>query len=131
MTRILTVAWPCRKDLARLATLFDLSFPNDNWTAAKLAGLLTYPENHIRVLRGPGFLGGAVLTRETTTWRLLNLAIVPEHRREGLGRLFVEILLKGPPLRRLGCEAFAEGPYARAFLLACGFTGDDEMRRPA
>lgn len=114
-------------DLATLAKFHVASF-NECWDEAALRALLATPGT-FALMAGEGF----ILIRQTADEaEILTLAVMPAHRRAGLGRVLVshaaaQALERGAS--RMFLEVSIENLAARALYVGLGF--GEVGRRPA
>jgi len=123
MSRRLRAA--CAADLAALALVHGLCFPEDRWDERALAELLAMKgasghliENDRGIL---GFIVDLMLIGEA---EVLTLAVAPAARRQGVARQLLEDLF-GRARRggagNIGLEVAADNAGARQLYQSCGF----------
>lgn len=93
------------RDLNALRHLEKVCFPKDAWPLFDLIGVLTFPDVvRIKAIHGEelvGFISGDIHRSEATGW-ISTLAVLPEHRRRGLGAALLQ-----------ACEARLDAPLIR------------------
>jgi ribosomal-protein-alanine acetyltransferase len=112
-------------DTARLAELERICF-SDPWSPAGLREMITATHTIGMVaLIGEMIVGYAIARHAAGAGEILNLAVAPEHRREGVAAHLIDALLEGLRSRDVG-EVYLEvresnGP-ARALYRGKGFS---------
>lgn len=116
-------------DLDRIMAVMDAAFDpawGEAWTRRQISDSLAFPHTHYRLI-GPGGedppaetpAAGFTLVRAAPgEEELLLVAVAPEHRGRGLGRLLIERMLEDARARRaervyleMRCNNPAEGLY--------------------
>jgi ribosomal-protein-alanine N-acetyltransferase len=113
-------------DLARLARLHALCFPEEAWDASSLASILDMPGANGRYLaaatgEAAGLLLELSLGEEA---EILTFGIAPEFRHRGLGRLLLTDFIaraRAQGVRRLVLEVAADNVAALALYRQSGF----------
>lgn len=100
--QILPASW---RDLGAVRRLEQICFPQDAWPLLDILSVLTFP-NLIRLKavcedRLIGFVAADVRRHERLTW-IATIGVLPEYRRQGVGRALME-----------ACEALIPTPYIR------------------
>ncbi len=79
-----------------LAELEGVCFPNSGWNAGDMRGM--FSQNAFRaygLLEGGRLLAYALLFHVEDSIEILNIGVLPERRRQGLGRALLERVLRG------------------------------------
>ncbi len=112
-------------DLAALALIHGLCFPEDRWDEQALAELLamTGASGHL-IEDGAVILGFILDIMLIGEAEVLTLAVAPQARRQGVARLLLEDLFRRA--RRggagnVGLEVAADNAAARRLYQSCGF----------
>ena len=112
-------------DLAALARLHGLCFPEDRWDEKALAELLAMngASGHL-IEDGAAILGFILDIMLIGEAEVLTLAVAPKARRQGVARLLLEDLFRRA--RRggagnVGLEVAADNTAARRLYQSCGF----------
>jgi ribosomal-protein-alanine N-acetyltransferase len=121
-------------DLAGLARLHALCFPEDRWDEKALADLLTMAGASGHVVeeaeenRPLGFILDLILAAEA---EVLTLAVAPPCRRQGIGRALLADLCERAwraGARSIGLEVAADNAPARLLYESCGFAPSGRRR---
>ncbi len=113
-----------------LAAIHQAAFPPDEVWSATVISL------HVGLPGGFGFIdprGGMVLARTVMDEaEILTLAVLPEARRQGLGRDLLQAAMRGAAetdARTMFLEVAEENTAARALYARCGFTEIGRRKR--
>jgi ribosomal protein S18 acetylase RimI-like enzyme len=92
------------RDLGALRTIEKVCFPKDAWPLLDLVGVLTYPSvvrlKAIKDNQMVGFIAGDVRRSEGMAW-IATIAVLPEHRGEGIGAALLRACEAQIPLDRI------------------------------
>ena len=98
---------------------------SDPWSCAGLSEMLASPQVIARLAETRGQLAGYVFARwAADTGEIMNLAVAPEHRRQGLASRLLEAVLEGLLARgvtEVFLEVRASNEAAQALYLSRGF----------
>lgn len=115
-------------DLDRAARLHGRSFVpmgERGWTRQDIAGLLALPGVSGFLLAGPASdVGMAICRVAADEAELLTIAVDPDHRRRGAGRLLLKAVIdrvRGAGAATIFLEVSADNPAARCLYESFGF----------
>jgi ribosomal-protein-alanine acetyltransferase len=112
-------------DTARLASLERICF-SDPWSPAGLREMISATHSIALVgLSGDVIVGYAIARYAAGSGEILNLAVAPEHRREGVAAHLIDALLEGlrsREVREVYLEVRESNGPARALYTGKGFT---------
>jgi [ribosomal protein S18]-alanine N-acetyltransferase len=121
-------------DLAALAQLHALCFPEERWDAKALGELLAMAGTSGHLVedaaerRMQGFIVDLILAADA---EILTLAVTPERRRQGVARALLADLFeraRRAGARGVGLEVAADNPAARQLYESCGFVLSGQRR---
>jgi len=121
-------------DLAELARLHALCFPDDRWDAQALSELLAMPGTTAHLVEEPGqrrAIGMMLDLLVAGSGEVLTLGVAPAVRRQGIARALLEDLFAragGLGVKSLGLEVAADNGAARRLYERCGFTLTGQRR---
>lgn len=117
-------------DLPAVLSIERRSFPTP-WSLAMFVLELSKPSGICLAAEARGDLVGyLVCSRYADVWHLMNVAIVPELRREGIARILIETMLERiGPEGRLTLEVRASNAPAIAMYERFGFRAAGTRRR--
>lgn len=102
--------------LEDIATLHAQCFPDAPWSQDSFATLLDQPMVHLVTVEH-GFLVATIIHPEA---EILTLCVHPDHRRQGKGRLLLDLLAQD--VDSVFLEVAADNAPAQAMYRAHGFT---------
>ena len=112
-------------DVARLAELERICF-SDPWSPAGLREMISATLTiGLVALSGKTIIGYAIARYAADSGEILNLAVAPEHRREGVAAHLIDALLEGlrsRDIREVYLEVRESNGPARALYKDKGFT---------
>jgi len=121
-------------DLAALAQIHALCFPEDRWDEKALAELLAMAGasghliEEVEESRPVGFIIDLILAADA---EILTLAVGPAFRRQGVARALIADLFERAHqsgARGIGLEVAADNPAARRLYESCGFAQSGRRR---
>lgn len=117
-------------DLPAVLSIERRSFPTP-WSLAMFVLELSKPSGICLAAEARGDLAGyLVCSRYADVWHLMNVAIVPERRREGIARILIETMLERIGAGgRLTLEVRASNAPAIAMYERFGFRAAGKRRR--
>lgn len=116
--------WLIHRDLPALAEIEESSFA-DHWSADDFRAWLTGKDNIGLVLEhGPAVVGYVLYQLKPRRLVLIRLAVHPDWRRHGAGRILANILrrkLQSHARRKVVADVCEYNTPGQLFLRACGF----------
>lgn len=114
---------------ARLLAAMTARCTDQPWREATLTGHLAQPGTLALIVEADGEPLGFVMARVVDEeCEILNLGVLPDHRRRGLGRRLLHALFEAVPAGRCFLEVAADNGPAQALYAAEGFAA--VARRP-
>ena len=99
MQKLYKLMWCQDEHIPQLKALFAICFPEEKWTSASFRKFTAHnhSDNTIKVLldRNNVVLGALLYTLRANECRVRRIAVVPDHRRQGLASFMLDSLV-GP-----------------------------------
>lgn len=118
-------------DLRPLHRIEKRCFGRRSFSRSHLVWLLKAPlaQTHLYAVNGQD-VGAIILKREVDVGRVVSIAVLPEHRRRGVGRelmALAEEILEGEGCREVKLEVSVHNEDAIAFYRRLGYAVEERM----